>query len=508
MAGVFERRIAEERTDGGKSHVATPGLEALYGHYEKTYSLWQDASIRVPPCFIVVCNNTSTSKLVYDYISGFHRENEDGSTTLENGRLALFRNYDEHGNQIARPRTLLIDSEQLESGDALDKKFRDMASDEIDRFRHEILVREGAGSRNAENITDQDLLREVMNTVGKEDRLGESIRCVVSVSMLTEGWDANNVTHVLGVRAYPSYFRLLDMPLPEARDGILSRLADDGMIQPNQGGGWDILNLGAVLFASDLANFRHLARKAVRVIEYEGEGRVKTKRERVAPMGYAAGFEGLIAFLTGMLPENEVIGEAFRKTVPMYPELTIRELVANMIIHQDFTVTGTGPMVEVFDGRLEITNPGDPLVDTQRFLDTPPKSRNEDMASFLRRVGICEERGSGVDKVVFQTELYQLPAPLFEVVGGHTRAVLFAHKPFADMDKADRTRACYLHACLQYVQRKQMTNSTLRERFGIERKNSSQVSRVIGDAVEAGVVKSYNPESESRRHASYVPFWA
>ena len=176
-------------------------LEALYGHYEKTYKLWEEAGIGVPPCFIVVCNNTSTSKLVYDYISGFHRENEDGSTTLENGRLALFRNYDEHGNPIPRPRTLLIDSTQLESGDALDKNFRDAATDEIERFRREIVERTG-DRRQAENLTEQDLLREVMNTVGSHGRLGDSIRCVVSVSMLTEGWDANTVTHVLGVRAF------------------------------------------------------------------------------------------------------------------------------------------------------------------------------------------------------------------------------------------------------------------------------------------------------------------
>jgi type III restriction enzyme len=176
-------------------------LEALYGHYERTYRLWEVAGIEVAPCFIVVCNNTSTSKLVYDYISGFHRENEDGSITLENGRLPLFQNFNEHGDQYPRPRTLLIDSEQLESGDALDKGFHDMAVEEIERFRREIIERTG-DRRQAENITDQDLLREVMNTVGKPGRLGDSIRCVVSVSMLAEGWDANTVTHVLGVRAF------------------------------------------------------------------------------------------------------------------------------------------------------------------------------------------------------------------------------------------------------------------------------------------------------------------
>lgn len=176
-------------------------LEALYGHYAKTYELWKESGVHVPPCFIVVCNNTSTSKLVYDYISGFCRENEDGSTALENGRLPLFRNFDEHGNPLARPHTLLIDSEQLESGNMLDPNFRKMAADQIERFRREIIERTG-DQRQAENLTDQDLLREVMNTVGKEGRLGESIRCVVSVSMLTEGWDANTVTHVLGVRAF------------------------------------------------------------------------------------------------------------------------------------------------------------------------------------------------------------------------------------------------------------------------------------------------------------------
>ena len=175
-------------------------LEALYGHYVKTYELWEKDGLKVPPCFIVVCNNTSASKLVYDYISGFHRKNGDESN-LVHGRLELFRNFDEHGNPLARPRTLLIDSEQLESGDALDDKFREMASGEIEQFRRDIIDRTG-DRQQAENLTDEDLLREVMNTVGKEGRLGESIRCVVSVSMLTEGWDANTVTHVLGVRAF------------------------------------------------------------------------------------------------------------------------------------------------------------------------------------------------------------------------------------------------------------------------------------------------------------------
>jgi type III restriction enzyme len=180
-------------------------LEALYGHYRKTFELWEQEGIGVPPVFIVVCNNTSTSELIYQYVSGFQRKNEDGSTTLENGRLALFRNFDDYGNRSPRPNTILIDSAQLESGEALDKDFRDMAGDEIARFRREILERGGSDAndlRTGGEIDDATLLREVMNTVGKKGKLGEQIRCVVSVSMLTEGWDANTVTHILGVRAF------------------------------------------------------------------------------------------------------------------------------------------------------------------------------------------------------------------------------------------------------------------------------------------------------------------
>lgn len=180
-------------------------LDALYGHYAKTYELWERQGIRVPPCFIVVCNNTSTSKLVYDFISGFVRENNDGTTTPVAGRLPLFRNFDEHGNSLPKPNTLLIDSEQLESGEGLDDNFRNMAADEVERFRREILERGGRLAdeiKAGKGLDDATLLREVMNTVGKHGQLGGGIRCVVSVAMLTEGWDANTVTHVLGVRAF------------------------------------------------------------------------------------------------------------------------------------------------------------------------------------------------------------------------------------------------------------------------------------------------------------------
>ncbi len=306
---------------------------------------------------------------------------------------------------------------------------------------------------------------------------------------------------------YPAYFDLLEMPLPDGRDAILQALQSDRLISPGEAGGFDITNLGAILFARNLGDFPHLKRKAGRVVQYRGKGRTETFKEREGRMGYACGFEGLVGYIDGLLPANEMIEKALRKTVPMFPDLAIRELVGNALIHQDFSVTGAGPMIEIFDDRIEITNPGEPLVDTQRFLDTPPRSRNERLASLMRRVRICEERGSGIDKVVSQVELLHLPAPLFEVPPGFTRAVLFAYKDLAAMNEAERLRACYLHACLKYVMRDFLTNASLRKRFGIRQNNKAVASRRIREAVDAGMIKPFD-ENAGRKFMKYVPFWA
>ncbi|MBF0237913.1 MAG: putative DNA binding domain-containing protein [SAR324 cluster bacterium] len=306
---------------------------------------------------------------------------------------------------------------------------------------------------------------------------------------------------------YPAFFELTGFPLPDHREGILGRLCDEDMIHRENTGNWSITNLGAILFARKLSSFLHLKRKAARVIFYKGNSRIETLQEQEETKGYANGFEGLMGFINNLLPKNEVIGQALRKSVPMYPELALRELVANAIIHQDFTLTGTGPMIEIFDTRMEITNPGTPLVDTQRFLDTPPRSRNEALASFLRRIGICEERGGGIDKVVFQTEYYQLPAPLFEVATEHTRATLFAHRELKAMDKDEKSRACYLHCCLRYVNKEPMNNLSLRERFGIDEKNSAIASRIIKQTMEDALIRPYD-SSVNRKNIRYVPFWA
>ncbi len=312
---------------------------------------------------------------------------------------------------------------------------------------------------------------------------------------------------VLGYLEYTAYFELLNLPLPENRDAILEGLENDEMIVKAQNGKWNITNLGAILFAKDLSKFNHLRRKAIRVIQYKDNTKLETIKEIEGKKGYAVGFENMIEYINNSLPSNEVIGKAFRQTIKMYPELSIRELVANAIIHQDFFQTGNSVMIEIYANRFEVTNPGEPLVDTDRFLDTPPKSRNEILASFMRRINICEERGSGIDKVVAQTELFQLPAPVFRATNGYTISILFAHKELKEMNRMDRVWACYLHASLRYIQNDFMTNATLRERFGIAPKNAAMVSRIIKEALDEKLIYIFD-ENVGAKARSYIPWWA
>ena len=311
---------------------------------------------------------------------------------------------------------------------------------------------------------------------------------------------------VLSLLDVSGYFELSGQPVPQTPERIVERLADEGLVARGLGGTFSITNLGAITFGKPLKRLG-LERKAVRVIVYDGATRHSAVREQKGDRGYVSGYTGLMEYVQAQLPASELIGQTLRTEVPLYPEVAVRELVANALIHQDFTLGGTGPMVEIFDGRIEITSPGRPLIDPMRLLDSPPRSRNEKLAAIMRRFGYCEERGSGIDRVVALAEAYQLPAPDFQVTQEHTIAILYAPRPLNEMTKDDRIRACYQHACLQWVARMELTNASLRKRFGISEANAALASRIIGETVEAGLIKLSDPENRSRRHARYVPFW-
>lgn len=312
----------------------------------------------------------------------------------------------------------------------------------------------------------------------------------------------------LSLLDYPAYFEMIGQSLPTSAAGIISRLRDERLVFPSSTGHVNITNLGAILFAKNLANFHRLARKMLRIIVYRGRSRVHTIREEQITSGYARGFAQAVELINTLLPVNEQITQAYRLEKRDYPKIAVRELVANALIHQDFLLTGTGPVVEIFDDRVEVTNPGVPLIEPLRFIDQPPRSRNEQIAALMRRINICEERGSGVDKIISEVESSQLPPPDFRKTEEHTVSVLYAQKTLNDMTLEERRRACYQHACLLYVSNERMTNASLRTRLGIADQNYAIASRIIADTIKTELVKPYDPDSSSRKHASYVPFWA
>ncbi len=305
---------------------------------------------------------------------------------------------------------------------------------------------------------------------------------------------------VLELLEYPFVFKLLMLPLPSNKDGILEKLQEEKLIVKRLKK-YHITNLGAILFAADLNYFNDLARKCPRVIIYKGNNKLHTIKEQVGKFGYAIAFERLVNYVNDQLPSNEEIGRVFREEVNVYPRLAIRELIANALIHQDFSVRGTSIMIEIYNNRIEVTNPGKPLIDTRRFIDHSPESRNEMLAGLMRRMRICEERGSGIDKVITQVEMFQLPAPDFVAGDNFTRVVLFSPKSLRQMSKPDKLRAVYQHCCLKYISGEYMSNQSLRERFDINKKNYSIISRLIKEVIEAGVIVEYD---NSRM---YIPYW-
>lgn len=322
-----------------------------------------------------------------------------------------------------------------------------------------------------------------------------------------EGTALENITsdEVLKLIDYPGYFKKVNEPIPEKHSSVLSRLITEKIITSNDSGFYNITNLGAVLFCNNLKDFRGLIKKTPRVIVYKGNNRTQGIREKEFNKGYAIDFESVVDYVDSQVPKNEEIKKSLRKEVSMYPTLAIRELIANALIHQDFDSKGSGPKVEIFSDRMEISNPGKPLIDTLRFIDEPSKSRNDSIVDLMRRMNICEDRGSGIDKVVFEIELYQLPAPDFRETDFSTIVTLFATKNFSEMTTEERIRACYQHACLQWVSGQSLTNSSLRKRFGVLDKNYPMVSRVIKASINKKLIRRKSDRKSSDH--SYIPFW-
>lgn len=319
-----------------------------------------------------------------------------------------------------------------------------------------------------------------------------------------------NDVEVITLLEYDKVLQMLNKPIPTNIPEIIQWLKDEKMIKDVDGKGFYITNFGAIAAAKDLNKFDDLSRKAVRLIKYEGKNKSEGSKEYPGTKGYAIGFEGLIQFLKGLLPGSEVIKNALRHETSIYPEIAIRELIANCIIHQDFTIRGSGPMIEIFDDRIEFTNPGKllPTKKLDRLIRTTPESRNEVLASAFRRYNICEERGSGFEKAVIAIEMYGLPPLKFEESENSFKVTMFSPRKFANMSNEERIEACYQHSIIMYYAEGGFSNASLRKRFGMHDKQAAQISKLIKDSIDAGKIKSKVPESESKKFSLYIPYWA
>jgi len=356
-------------------------------------------------------------------------------------------------------------------------------------FLHQAYIRVGSLTKKLNNFPE------------KQAKIWKNDNTPFEKEIAKDNLTVSDITKFLSTE---TYFDLTKLPYPSTQQAVIEKLMEEGLVTKHIG--YAITKLGALLFAKNLNDFESVKRKSVRVIVYKGNNKVETEREQIGIKGYALGFEGLVDWINSQLPANEEIGKALRTETRMYPEIAIRELVANALIHQNLSEKGF-PMVEIFTDRIEISNAGTPLVTPERFIDAY-LSRNEKLADLMRRMGFCEEKGSGLDKVIFYNELYQLPPINVIVTENRTRVTIFSYKVLNDLDKKEKIRACYQHACLKYVSNEKMTNQSLRDRFKIDDQNAATASRIIRDALTDGVIKEDDPESKSRKYASYIPFWA
>jgi len=304
-----------------------------------------------------------------------------------------------------------------------------------------------------------------------------------------------------------AYFTLLKIPQPAEKEAVAHYLNEDGIIQKQDNGLYSITNLGAILFAKDLNEFARLGRKAMRVVQYKGINRLLIQKEEPFNQGYAICFENIVRYVNALLPSNEDVNAVQLSTTSKFPLPSVREAIANSLIHQDLYITGAAPVVEIFDNRIEVTNPGTPLVDVLRIIDNPPKSRNEKLASLMRRLKMCEELGRGWDRMVLACEAQYLPAPRIEVFQDSTKVTLFSEMEFSNIPMEDKLWSCYLHACLMYIQGDALTNKSLRDRFGIPETSSSSSSRLIKEAIGKNLIKVLDPNT-APRYMKYIPIWA
>ena len=457
--------------------------------------------------------NNDTPELIGEYISAL----SNAASICDKEKAYLLWGISDKTHEIVgtdfSPKQAKVGNEELENwllrllNPKVDFKFIEVPTDKGKVVVLEIpaATTKPTGFKDVEYIRIGSYKKKLKDYPEKERKLWLSFETTpFELHIAMQNVTPAKVTELLDCAAY---YTLMKLPLPSNRDGIIHNMCDEQFLRQMDNGNYEITNMGALLFAKDLTVFGHLKRKAIRVIRYKGSGRTNAVREQIFTKGYAIQFDDITDYIMTLIPQEEEIDGGRRQEHIMFPRKAVREMVGNIMIHQDLTVHGAGPMMEVFDTRVESSNPGILLVDVNRVIDTAPHSRNENIASFLRIVHICEERGSGFDRMEEGMGELRIPAPKVETAEDFCRVKLYWYQSLNDWSKEDKIRTCYLATCYFYVNEIEVSNAVLRDRFGVDVKNMAIISRIIKATLTAGFIKlaDENAALKSRR---YVPYWA
>lgn len=360
-------------------------------------------------------------------------------------------------------------------------------------FNTDRYIRSGSSLKNLKDFPNKETqLWDKLNKTSFEEEIA------------MENVSIDDINSLLSI---DTYFKEMNIPVPASLDLTIEFLLGDGLITRNPDGSYNITKLGAISFAHRLSDFKNMKKHALRVVKYLGVNKLQTESDYTGTKGYAVGFNGVLQYVNSKVSKYEVYEGAKRIEKSDYPELTLREIIANALIHQDFSITGTSPMIEIYVDRIVITNPGQPLIPLDRLMDAPPRSRNEKLADLFRKMGFIEERGSGIDKAVIELEDAGLPAPRMRDGASFFELTLFTKKEFSQLREADKLQSIYLHASRKWLEEDFLTNASVRNRFGLSKNDSSKASKVIAKAVEQNLIVPYDKEASSK-YMKYWPYWA
>lgn len=362
------------------------------------------------------------------------------------------------------------------------------------KFRNESYIRSGTSVKKLSMFPE------------KERRLWRSFEsCKFELEFAKTNLHFNEIEKFLDIEYYQKHLKKENITESEL---INSLIKDNIIVSLDKQNFFNITNLGAYTFAKNIEDFPQLAKRTLRITKYKGNKKIDNAIfDRKGNVGIIVAFDNIIKNIMRFIPSVENYKNGIRVDEPQFPLIVVRELLANALAHQDFSIQGMRPMVEIYDNRIVIENPGVPLIDNLRFLDHPPISRNTELANLLEKFKVVELRGTGIDKVVDSLQTAGLPSLEISIKESNaTQIILRSKKEFDELTPTEVNEKIYWSACLSYVNDERISNSSIRNIFSLNKNQNSKISRAISRAVEANLIKPYD-KNAGRKNVTYIPFW-